>query len=368
MTDMSSTPVRPTAAAADVEPPAAVPFSSGRASRARRMRPAGAWLSVVLVGLLIPFVVSTTVTGLLIDAAILGLFALSLGFLAGQVGMISLGHAAFYGGSAYTVAIATTGFGLDVHLAVVLALVVAVVLAVIIGAVSIRVPGIGFAMVTLGFAQLLYLFATLTSSRELTGGFDGISADAAGFLGLSRSDLTGLNFWPLVWLVTAGCVLGLWALRRSRFGVLLAAIRDNEERVRFCGFATYLPRLGAFAVSGLIAGIAGVLFVLRNAYVSPATLFWITTAFGLIAVLLGGIGTLAGPFVGALLYEVLADRFALSGQSTFFLGLAFVAVVALFPAGITGLVATWWPQLLARVRRRERPAGSPAADRDRGQR
>lgn len=337
-----------TATAASARPADDAPMSGAEASRPRRSTLVAA--ALLLAGFALPLVLDDRSIGLVINAAIFGLFALSIGLLIRQSHMISLGHAAFYGGAAYTVGIATTRWGWDAHLAALTAIGVATVLAVLVGAVAVRLPGISLAMVTLAFGQGLYLLIVQPGSRALTGGLDGFSVSIDRFLWFAGRETTGEGFWPVVWTAVVVCAIAIHLLRRSRFGTLLEAIRDNEERARFCGYRTWWPRVAVFALSGAIAGVAGVLFALHNAFVAPSNVYWITTAFGLVAALIGGTGSTAGPLIGALLYIVAQDRLATSGGATLYLGLAFVIVVVFAPAGLGGLASRVWTRTKARSR------------------
>ena len=336
------------------DPPGPAPLAPVPTIRYRQA-PWAPGLIVALLGFAVPLVVGGRWLGIAIDAVVFGMFALSVGMLIRQSHMISLGHAAFHGGAAYTVAITITRWGWDPHLAVLAAISTAAVLAVLVGVFSAKLPGISLAMVTLAFGQGLYLLIIQPSSRALTGGLDGLPVAEGGFLWLDADAVGGDGFWPVAWagLVVVGVAIML--LRRSRFGRTLEAIRDNEERARFCGIRTWWPRVAMFTISGVVAGLSGAFVALHNAYVAPSTAYWITTAFGLVAALIGGTGTIAGPVVGALLYILAQDRFATSGGATLWLGLAFVIVVVFAPSGLGGLLTRG----IARLRgRRQREVAS----------
>lgn len=322
---------------------------TGVGDGAPHTRRTGAWAVVVVVlaglGFALPVVLSGSSMRFVLEATILGLFALSLGFLAGHVGLVSLAHGVFYGGAGYTMAIVLSG-DLGVHVAVAIALVVSLLLSLVIGAVSIRVPGIGFAIVTLAVGEVAFLSVGLNRLRPLFGGFDGRPVSAESFLGIS--DVTGIGLWPAVWGTVIISVTSLWLLRRSAFGVLLAAIRDNDERARFSGFDTFVPRLLAFAATGVMAAAAGVLAALNTAYVSPPNIFWFGTAFALIAALIGGAGSLAGPFIGAFIIQAVEERFAIGGGVNLYLGLLFVVLFVASPSGLTGLWSRTWSSWRAR--------------------
>jgi branched-chain amino acid transport system permease protein len=307
---------------------------------------------VLVLGLFVPNLISSSYyMGVVADGVVLGIMAIGIGFLAHRSGLISLGHTAFYGGSAYGLAIATTHWGWSPLSAAVFAIVGGTLLAVAIGALVIRITGFGFLMLTLAFGQALYAVSTLTSVRSVTGAFDGISVTYASedtkFLGLTQAQLGQPDtFWPLAWICLVVVAFGLWLVGRSRFGVTLEAIRENEERARFSGYNTYLPRLGAFAISGACASVAGVLFALKASYVSPDVLGFQLAGDSLIATIVGGFTILVGPAIGAVLYIYAQGKFGDTGNLELYMGLALIIAVIFLPGGVTG----WVVQQLRRLR------------------
>jgi branched-chain amino acid transport system permease protein len=316
----------------------------------------GIALGVFLLGLLtMSALTSVYYQGILVSGAILGMVALSIGFLAHRSGLISLGQTAFYGGAAYLVAISTTTWGWSPLAAGALGFFGAIVLAIIIGALCVRTPGMSFVMLTLAFGQALYQFVILDSVRGTTGAFDGLSVTfqpGTTFLGLSQSDIaTPSKVWPLVWGCLVVVAVVLWLAGRSRFGTLLEGIRENEERARFSGYNTYLPRLAAFTLSGAAAGIAGVLFAFTSAYVSPDVLTFATAGNALIATIVGGVGTLAGPVVGAMLYVYGQNKLSSSGSDIdFYTGIALIIVLVFLPGGVVGSLGRLFRLARTRVR------------------
>lgn len=332
--------------AAATPAPADIPVSQAvRTGLNRRSVVIGLGVAVIvfLVGLTAPSVVSSTYNqGILVSGAILGMVALSIAFLAHRSGLVSLGQTAFYGGAAYLVAIATTTWGWSPLAAGALGFFGAIVLAIVIGALCVRTPGMSFVMLTLAFGQALYQFVILDSVRGTTGAFDGLSVTFqpnTTFLGLTQSDIaTPSKIWPLVW----GCLVVIatifWLTGRSRFGTLLEGIRENEERARFSGYNTYLPRLAAFTLSGAAAGVAGVLFAFTSAYVSPDVMTFTTAGNALIAAIVGGVGTLIGPVLGAMVYIWGQNKLASTSGSNidFYTGIALIIVLVFLPGGIVG--------------------------------
>jgi branched-chain amino acid transport system permease protein len=323
-------------------------------SRRRLLRGLIVAVVVLVVGLQVPtFVDDPYYMGVIADGTVLGILAISIGFLIRLSGLISLGHTAFYGGAAYALAIAMNQWDWGPMQAAVFGILGGTLLAVVIGSMAIRITGFGFLMLTLAFGQALYAASVLTSLRDVTGAFDGLGIDwpsDATFFGLEQSDVGASDtFWPLAWVAIVVVAVVLWIAGRSRFGVLLEAIRENEERARFSGYNTYLPRLAAFTLSGACASVAGVLFALKASYVSPNTLGFLTAGDSLIATLVGGFTTLAGPAIGALLYIYAQGEFAESGNLQLYTGLALVIAVVFLPGGISGFVVDLFQRVRGRL-------------------
>jgi branched-chain amino acid transport system permease protein len=305
---------------------------------------------LLVVGLFVPSVINDPYyMGIAADGVVLGIMALGIGFLAHRSGLISLGHTAFYGGAAYGIAIATTHWGWGPLQAALFAIVGSTVLAGAVGAMVIRTPGMSFLMLTLAFGQALYQLSILTSVRSVTGAFDGLGVTWAAndsFLGMTQSELGAADtFWPLAWISLVVVGFGLWLVGRSRFGIVLEAIRENEERARFSGYNTYYPRLAAFTISGFCAALAGVLFALKASFVSPDVLSFVLAGDSLIAAIVGGFTILLGPVVGAILYIYAQGQFAETGNLQLYTGLAMIVAVVFLPGGVTGTGALLFRKL-----------------------
>lgn len=296
---------------------------------------------IVVLGALLPLVLSSSFhLSLLIQAAILGIAAVALGFLAHQCGLVMFGVAGFSGSGAYLFAIAVTQFGWDMGTAVLFALAAAAGLSALIGALIVRARPLPFAMLTLALAQMLNSIVKLTQYREVTGGDDGLPMTLAGSLfGLGAADLARPErFWPVVWLALCGVMLLAWAVSRSRMGQVLRAIRANEERMRFSGFGTFWPRLFAFTLTGFIAAVSGVLTALHSAFISPELLDFVTGGNALVAMLVGGAGSVLGPVLGALLYVLGQDAFGASGHLELLTGIGVVVAIVALPDGAIGFL------------------------------
>ncbi|MEU0463587.1 MULTISPECIES: branched-chain amino acid ABC transporter permease [Amycolatopsis] len=298
---------------------------------------------VAAAGLAVPYLVPDRYTmGLLLDGIILALLALGIGFLARHLGLISLGHTAFFGGAAYALAIATQQWGWGPLPAALFGLAVGTGLAVVMGLLVVRASGMGFLMLTLALGQALYQFCVQTVARPWTGAYDGLQVHfepGQTFAGMPVDDvMNAALFWPVVWIALVAAAVVLWLLGRARFGTVLEGIRENEERMRFSGFDTFRPRLAAFVVSGAVAALGGVLFALNAAYVSPDVLSFLKAGDSLIAAIVGGLGSLAGPMVGSLAYIWAQAEFNSSGNLQLYTGVALVAVLVFLPGGLTGVL------------------------------
>ena len=296
---------------------------------------------VVIAGLFVPAVLkSTFYLGLLINGIVLGIAAVGIGFLMHQCGLVMFGVAAFMGAPAYLFGIALMRFGSSTMAAVLIALVGTTLFAACVGALVVRARPLPFAMLTLALAQMLKSLATLQVMRPITAGDDGLAMTLNGaFLGLSQSQLSRpATFWPIAWMALCAVMLVAWSVGRSRLGRVLRATQANEERMRFSGFNTYLPRLAAFTLACLMIAVSGVLIALNSAFVSPELLDFATGGNALVAMLIGGAATVSGPVLGALLYVWGQDVFGATGHLELLTGIGVVFVIAAFPQGAMGFV------------------------------
>lgn len=299
----------------------------------RRRLLIGFFVGILVFPLLVrdPFI-----TQLLLETFIFAIVVISYDLLFGFSGLLSFGHALFFGGGAYAVIILgqVTGLGFLTAIPITLAL-VAVVVAVI-GVISLRLVGVYFAIITLAFAQLAYE-ATL-QFRNVTGGRNGLSGFTIPSVGGVSLGETLVTYY----LLAVALILVYLLVRRivrSPFGRVLQGIRENEERTRMLGINTFRYKIAAFVLSGVIAAFAGILYPLYLPYVSPSLLHWSTTGDVLIMTLIGGIGTLWGPIIGSgffiFIKQVFKSQF---GQWRIFFGLLFVLLVLFSPSGLAGIV------------------------------
>jgi branched-chain amino acid transport system permease protein len=267
------------------------------------------------------------------------LFASAFNLLLGFGGLLSFGHAAYFGTASYIAAHAAKVWGLTPELAILMGTLVAGLLGLVFGSLAIRRHGIYFAMITLAFAQMVYFFALQV---EFTGGEDGIQAVPRGQLfGVVdlRSDLN------LYWVVLAVFFLGVMAIYRiihSPFGQVLKAIRDNEPRAISLGYAVNRYKLMVFTMSAALAGLAGATKAIVFQLASLTDVYWTMSGEVVLMTLLGGMGTVFGPMVGAFVVVTMQNYLAHLGDwVTIIQGAIFVVAVMMFRKGIIGVIGYW---------------------------
>ena len=268
--------------------------------------------------------------------------AASLNLVLGYGGMVSFGHAAFFGAGAYVVGILSFEGVRSLWIAWPAAILVAALAALLIGAISLRTRGVYFIMITLAFAQMMYYVFV---SMKAYGGDDGLSMPG-------RSSGLGLelrNEFVWYYLVLGLLMIVLYLLHRllgSRFGRVIEAIRENETRATAIGYPVYRYQLLCFVISGAIAGLAGALIANQTSYVGPALLHWVQSGTLMIMVILGGVGRFWGGPVGAVVLLALEELFSgsslLGAYSLHWqlpVGIILLAVVLFAPSGIAGAFA-----------------------------
>lgn len=267
------------------------------------------------------------------------LLAASLNLLVGHVGLLSFGHAMFFGSAAYVTAHAVKVWSLDPVLAVVAGSASAAFIGLVGGLLAIRRMGTAFSMITLAIAQLVYFIAL---RAPFTGGEDGIQDVPRGrLLGLLPldSDLT------MYYVVMVAVCFGFWLIYRtvhSPFGHVLAAIRDSEPRAISLGYRVNQYKLMAYVLSASLAGLAGALKALVFQIATLTDVSWTTSGEALLMVIVGGVNTLAGPLVGAIVVVAMQNYFASFAEMVLMLqGLVFIVVVLVFRRGVVGEWKAW---------------------------
>ncbi len=280
---------------------------------------------------------SALILTLLTQAVIGGMLAVGVGFLIRQNGVVSFGHAAWYGVSAYCLGLLLRHGILPAEAALILALGAPTLAAFLLGLVIVRVPGVAFSMLTLAVGQAFHEFAM--KAQAVTNGDDGFAIPLPSSLfGLPMTVFQQPDtMFVLCWTLLALVIFALHLIVRSPFGRLTEAIRENEERARFIGYRTVLPRAATYAVSACVAALAGLLFALYNGFVSPEVLHWSLSGSALIMAVIGGSKLLWGPALGAVIFFFLKD---LAGNLTehwpAMIGVAVIVVTVLMPVGIGG--------------------------------
>ncbi|GAA4338439.1 branched-chain amino acid ABC transporter permease [Variovorax defluvii] len=318
---------------------------------------------LLLVGLLVlsPFLLRHSgFTLFLTTVLIWAIFALAFDLCFGLAGMMSFGHAAFFGVGAYTVAIVGQLTGWPFALLLACAMAVGLVHGLLVGLIGMRSSGVYFGLFTLGMAELVYVLFS-TRLRPVTGGADGLSGlkqPALAWTGLAPD----LAYYAMTSVIFVAVLLAVAVFRRSAYGRVLNAARLNEVRAAQLGFHVRRMRVVAFALSASGSALAGALLGTKMFYASPQLLQWSLSGDILMVAVIGGSGTLLGPVAGALVVETL--RHFLSDQTIHWnglLGAVFIAVTLFMPKGVVGqipAVAAW----LARRRqpRAHGPLASPA--------
>ena len=291
--------------------------------------------------LLFPMVGSAFYTGLVTKIMILSIFTISLDLLIGFTGLVSFGHAAFFGIGAYLLAIL---FGDLEHInywwSLTLTLSLTGLAALLVGWLCIRTSGIYFIMLTLAFAQMFFYFF-FESPRF--GGDDGIFMMNKPEITLATRQLVDLDnehdfyYFVLAWLV--GVYLFLSMILRAPFGHVLIAIKANEQRVRALGYSTPHYKLVSFVIAGTIAGLAGFLEAAHTSFITPAYLGWHESGMAIMMVILGGMGTLFGPVIGTFIVVLLQDFLPnFTEHWKLIMGGIIIFVVLFLPNGIAGLI------------------------------
>jgi len=300
----------------------------------------GASLAALVAALLLPFALHALGLDYYLGTAgkivVLAIAATSLNLVLGYGGMVSFGHAAFFGLGAYAtgVLISEGVLGAGAHLAATVTLTAFAALGI--GAISLRTRGVYFIMITLAFGQMLFYLA---NSIKGYGGDEGLNIRARSALfGLDLKDST--TFYYVALGVLAATLVALRAFVRSRSGAAVVAIRDDDVRAEALGFPTFRYRLAVFVAAGVVAGIAGALSVNQQGYVSPNLLHWTQSGTLLVMVILGGVASIWGGVLGAAVLVVLQETLsAYTPHWEFWTGWVLLAVVLFARHGLAGWLA-----------------------------
>jgi len=264
---------------------------------------------LVFIGLaFVPLLAEATDTPFYLDLArrlmILSIGALSLNLIMGYGGLISFGHAAYIGIGAYTVGICAEHELVSGFIQWPLAILVSGLFAVVFGAISLRTRGVYFIMITLALAQMMYFLGV---SLDRYGGDDGLPLIERSYFNDLIDISDDLTLYYVIFLSLALCLLFSQRLVNSRFGMVIQGARSNEGRMKAIGFPTFRYQLTAFVIAGMMAGFAGALLANHTDFINPDIMHWTRSGDLIIMVLLGGMGSLAGPVIGALVFLLLEE-------------------------------------------------------------
>lgn len=322
--------------------------------------------AVLAVGIaLFPLVGDAFYVRLVAKIVVLGILAMSLDLLVGYTGLVSLGHAAFSGTAGYVAAALINKAGvLDPLTLLAASLAASALAALVIGWISVRTTGIYFIMITLALGQMAFFFFHDVS---FWGGADGVNLDDKPVLAVGETVLLDLSVRINFYYTALACLVLVYLLLtmvlHAPFGQVLRGIRINEGRTRALGHDVQRYKLACFVISGLIAGLAGFLEVVRGGFISPAHVNWHESAMVLIVVILGGMGTLVGPVIGAFALVLLEDYVAdLTDHWKLVIGLFVIGVVLFLPEGLVGPLRSGRCRLLPVRRRTKETARESVGD------
>lgn len=300
----------------------------------------GLWIVFsLLVFSIAPTFLPIRYLNLLSELLIFGLFAMSLNIILGYTGMISFGHASFFGLGAYASGFILLKSNLPLPFAVLGGALVSVILAVPIGYFCTRATAVYFAMLTLAFAQMIYAIAFKWYS--FTGGSDGISGIPHSSLWFGKIDLSpAIAYYYFVYIIILLSLLVFIQIIKSPFGKTLLGIRENEKKMESLGINIRKFKLVAFIIGAFFAGVAGGLFSPFNGFASPELLFWLYSGTCILMLILGGVGTTLGPFIGATIFILLQDELSSYTENyLIYLGVIFIFAVLFFPSGVVGFLS-----------------------------
>ncbi|NYT53964.1 branched-chain amino acid ABC transporter permease [Eoetvoesia caeni] len=275
------------------------------------------------------------------EALIYGGFAMGVDLLLGFGGLLSLGHALFFGLGAYTSAVVLKEVAPSFWLALAVTLCVGTLVGVVAGAIAIRARGVYFALITFGMAEVLA--KAVFNTQELGGsdGIIGVPIIKANFLLFSVDTSNAAHFFLLVLVVIMAFYFALEALLRTPFGRLVVAIKANEDRVPFLGFNSQRYKLGVFVIAANVTALSGALYPMLRGFVSPELLYFHSSGNAVITVILGGVGTLIGPLYGSVILTALKSIVgSFTEHHLIVIGLLFMCLVMFFPKGVIGALKT----------------------------
>jgi len=312
----------------------------------RRLFRFAPYIASGIIFLILPPVLPIYVQSMMTKVLAFAIFAMSLDVIMGYTGLLSLGHAAYFGVGGYTVGILITKSGIESFWIIApCAILVAALTAAVLGIIALRVSGIYFLLVT--FALSMLLFSIAMKWYSLTQGSDGLPGLPRPDLGLSWLTWNTTSFYYFAFLAFIICFFLMYRLIKSPLGHALQGIRESETRMRALGYNTWLYKYIAFIVAGVFAGIAGMLFTYHNGYVSPVNLGILYSGLAMLICIIGGLGTLWGPIAGALVI-MLVEYFSsiyIPERWPLVLGGVFILAVMFLRGGIAPHLLRLWKKV-----------------------
>jgi branched-chain amino acid transport system permease protein len=338
---------------------ATLPVLGAVARRERIARNAVRYFAYLFIALALLFAVVASALNdvfffrLATEALIYGGFAMGVDLLLGYAGLLSLGHALFFGLGAYVSGLVLKEWGASFWLALGMTLLAAVAVGTVAGIIAIRARGVYFALITFGLAEVASKI--VFNTRELGGsdGIIGIPVVQANFLLFSVDSSHAGSFFLLVLALIMAMYFVLEALLQTPAGRLIVAIKANEHRVPFLGFSAQRYKLFAFILAAIVTAMAGALYPMLRGFVSPELMFFQASGNAVITVILGGVGTLIGPLYGSVILSALKSIVgSYTEHHLIIIGVLFMISVIFFPKGLIGYL---WPRLEAWLSRKEAP-------------
>ena len=309
-------------------------------SALRRGLPGATAVVVLVVLAAAPLFLAPFATTTLTRIVVFGLFAVSLDLLVGITGLPSLGHAAYFGAGAYAAGWVSINLTAEAPVPLLVGAAMGAFAAAVTGWITVRTGGVFFLMLTLAIGETIQQLANTWESA--TGGANGLTGVPSVRIAGTPLSNAGFTYWYVLVVAVLGFAL-VWLVARSPWGAALRGIRDNEPRMRALGYPTALYKYAVFVLAGGVAGIAGSLLVAQQRLVTPADLGFLTASFALLAVVIGGAGSLWGAVLGAAVVVLVRETLgpSLDGHGPLVLGVVFIVVVYLLPRGAAGLR---WPR------------------------
>lgn len=297
------------------------------------------WLVLIVMMAFFPQMFGVYYTNMMVTFAIFSVFAMSLNMLLGYTGLLSFGHAMFFGMGGYGTALALKHIpGLGVFPAIGCGILAAVVLAVILCPLVVRVSGTAFAMLHLAFGQLLYVLAL--KLYGITGGEDGIGNFPVPGIFTESLKASPAHFYYLAMIILGICVFLMWFLTKTPFGQIQVGIRDNAKRIDYLGYKVPQSKAVVYTLSALFAGVSGSLYGLFHNLVSADGSLGIGMSFApIVSAMIGGMGSFFGPMLGTAIFQLVDELILRYTESTeLVMGVILILVVMFMPMGFVGLI------------------------------